>query len=154
MSDQEKYREEAFKKDGTVQRYTSWYECFDPEEDGELVYYLAYAELEAKVSELNKDVQLNRHARVGWKKEHDRISQEHFELEAKVDMIEAENNRLRALSEIKAESQSTIRVEIPSKENGYCFYVTSLKANDEERLALLMQDTMGLFGEYMKEAQK
>jgi len=51
-------------------------------------------DLEAKVSEqankikeLNKDVQLNRHARVSWKKEHDRISQEHFELEAKVEKL-------------------------------------------------------------------
>ena len=34
-----------------------------------------------KIKELNKDLAIQQHARKGWKKEHDRVSRDHYELE-------------------------------------------------------------------------
>jgi len=66
------------------------------------------------------------------------------ELKAKVESLEAENERLRQLLSIKADTGSTIRVELPTKENGMTCWVTSYKPEDEERIARLLANSLNL----------
>jgi hypothetical protein len=66
----------------------------------------------------------------------------------------AENQRLRDLLEQKATKDSQIRVELPSTENGMCFYITSYLPDDEDRLAKELAPALELFGECMREARK
>ena len=71
-------------------------------------------------------------------------------LQAKLAEAEEENKRLRDMAEQEAAKQSQIRVELPSEENGFCFYVTSYLAKDEERIAKELSAAMEFYAECMK----
>ena len=67
------------------------------------------------------------------------------ELEKENAELKAENARIRILLENKATTGSCLRVEFPTKENGYAVVLTSYKADDEERMLQQLDDTILYF---------
>lgn len=68
----------------------------------------------------------------------------------RAELSELENHRCRELLSQRACEDSQIRVELPSEENGYSFYITSYRPDDEVRICKELYTVMEMFVEKIK----
>jgi len=72
-------------------------------------------------------------------------------LQRKTKELEAENHRLRDLLDCKV--GSSIRVELPVKENGWKCYITTQREKDEEHLAEIFGSIVKLMCDHMSKKE-